>query len=76
MSRKADCYDNAPMESFFRSLKPNSSNTGNMQWAEATRGILSMSKASIPFVPNTELRGQLRELPMPAGGSVIAGVAA
>ena len=29
MSRKADCYDNAPMESFFHRSKPNSSITGN-----------------------------------------------
>jgi hypothetical protein len=31
MSRKADCYDNAPMERFFHTLKPTSSITGNMQ---------------------------------------------
>ena len=47
MSRKADCYDNAPMESFFHTLKTESSITGNMQHGQKPHVIsLLTSKAS------------------------------
>jgi transposase InsO family protein len=47
MSRKADCYDNAPMESFFHTLKPSVSITGNTQHAQKPSAIsLPTSRAS------------------------------
>jgi putative transposase len=47
MSRKADCYDNAPMESFFHTLKTELFITGNMQPEQRPRVIsLPTSKAS------------------------------
>jgi putative transposase len=48
MSRKGDCYDNAPMESSSTRSKPNSSITGNMQHGQKPEVIsLPTSKASI-----------------------------
>ncbi len=42
MSRKADCYDNAPMESFFHTLKTELVHHRNYAtWAEATRDIFA-----------------------------------
>jgi transposase InsO family protein len=47
MSRKGDCYDNAPMESFFHTLKTEL--VHHRQYAtraEAKRDILAYTKAS------------------------------
>lgn len=48
MSRKGNCYDNAPMESFFTRPKPSSSITATMRHARRPDGIsLPISRASI-----------------------------
>ena len=42
MSRKADCYDNAPMESFFHALKTEPVHRHYYQtWAEVQRDIFA-----------------------------------
>jgi transposase InsO family protein len=46
MSRKADCYDNAPMESFFHTLKTELVHHRNYQTrAEARRDIFAYIEA-------------------------------
>jgi len=40
MSRKGDCWDNAPMESFFGSLKTELDSDGPFETRQAARSVL------------------------------------
>jgi transposase InsO family protein len=67
MSRRADCYDNAPMESFFHTLKTELVRSLNVRF-----GPRAVIKPTSQFKPAAQVVGFRGALPKPSYHSLSA----